>query len=182
MTIGCEDGAPAGVGAGACDVDLQANGLCTFDFSSFGSNVEVPIGETRVIHRSDSWGAGFTQYTLQCVGRPTRIVAFSGEWAPDPFMVLAVQGCSEPTDTGHRVRGSFFCGPTMNCPTPSGDIVIGFSGGGYVTAEAHFTNGVFCFFLDSPTQIATHFACRNASGDLFSSGWFEMHPGRHRPC
>jgi hypothetical protein len=73
VTRTCEDGLAAPVGEGQCDLDEQANGVCTFGFyclevcGSLVETVAVPVGETRIILRGNLPRIDVTQYTLRCL-------------------------------------------------------------------------------------------------------------------
>jgi hypothetical protein len=68
----CQDGVLGPTEEGQCDVDEQANGVCTFGFyclevcGPLVGTVSVPVGESRVVQRGNLPGIDVTQYTLRC--------------------------------------------------------------------------------------------------------------------
>jgi hypothetical protein len=59
VTRTCEDGVLGPVEEGHCDLDQQANGVCTFGFyclevcGPLVGTVTVPAGETRIVQRGN---------------------------------------------------------------------------------------------------------------------------------
>ena len=76
VTRTCEDGVAGPVEEGQCDVDEQANGVCTFGFyclevcGPLVGTVTLPVGETRIVQRGNLPRIDVTQYTLRCLPPP----------------------------------------------------------------------------------------------------------------
>ena len=72
VTRSCRDGVAGPQEEGRCDVDGQANGVCTFGFyclevcGPLVETVAVPVGETRIVRRGNLPRVDVTQYTLRC--------------------------------------------------------------------------------------------------------------------
>lgn len=73
VTRTCQDGVPGPVEEGQCDVDEQANSVCTFGFyclevcGPLVGTATVPVGETRIVQRGNLPRIDVTQYTLRCL-------------------------------------------------------------------------------------------------------------------
>jgi len=59
---------------GQCDLDRQASGACSFGFfcskvcgSARVTDVEVPVGESRIVQSVALPRVGVTRYTLHCL-------------------------------------------------------------------------------------------------------------------
>lgn len=76
VTRTCGDGVLGPVQEGQCDLDEQANGVCTFGFfcvevcGPLVGTLAVPVGETRLVQRANLPRISVTQYTLRCVRSP----------------------------------------------------------------------------------------------------------------
>lgn len=72
VAVTCTDGVLGPKREGQCDVDDQANGVCTFGFYCLEvcgpliGTVAVPVGETRIVQRGNLPRIDVTQYTLRC--------------------------------------------------------------------------------------------------------------------
>ena len=76
VTRTCEDGVLGPVQEGQCDLDEQANGVCTFWFfclevcGPLVGTMTVPAGETRIVRCGNLPRIDVTQYTLRCQRSP----------------------------------------------------------------------------------------------------------------
>jgi hypothetical protein len=70
----CEDGVLGPMEEGQCDLDRQTSGACLFGFfcskvcgSARVTDVEVPVGESRIVQGVALPRVGVTRYTLHCL-------------------------------------------------------------------------------------------------------------------
>jgi hypothetical protein len=76
VTRTCEDGVLGPRQEGQCDLDQQANGVCTFGFFCLEvcgpliESVVVPVRQSRIVERGNLPEIGVTQYTLRCQPSP----------------------------------------------------------------------------------------------------------------